>query len=180
MILSYKEAVDKCGSEYKLSQAVSEQQIFKQESGIYSTNQFESELGIIMKKYPKTILSGEYAFYCHGLTNVIPEKYDLATPSKAAKISDSRVHQIYVNNDFFAFGIEEKDVDGITVRIYDKERMLIELLRNKNSMPYDLYKEIIMNYRRIINDLDIRRIQEYAASFPKSKMIRKALDEEVM
>ncbi|MBO4395226.1 MAG: hypothetical protein J5819_02630 [Eubacterium sp.] len=58
--------------------------------------------------------------------------------------------------------------------------MLIELLRGKNSMPYDLYKEILLNYREIINDLDIRRIQEYASVFPKSKMISKALDEEVM
>ena len=58
--------------------------------------------------------------------------------------------------------------------------MLIELLRKKNSMPYDLYKEIIMNYREIIGNLQILRIQEYAAIFPKSKLISKALDEEVM
>ncbi len=58
--------------------------------------------------------------------------------------------------------------------------MLIELLRNKNTMPYDLYKEILINYREIIADLEIWRIQEYAALFPKSKMISKALDEEVM
>ena len=44
----------------------------------------------------------------------------------------------------------------------------------------DLYKEIIMNYREIIGSLEIWRIQEYAAIFPKSKMISKALDEEVM
>ncbi len=180
MILSYKEAVEKYGNEYKLSQAVADQRVFKQESGIYSTDPYESELAIITKKYPKTVLAGEYAFYFHGLTNLVPEKYDLATPSKAAKISDPRVRQIYINNDYFAFGIVEKDIDGTIVRVYDKERMLIELLRNKNSMPYDLYKEIIMNYRQIINDLDIRRIQEYAASFPKSKMITRALDEEVM
>ena len=71
-------------------------------------------------------------------------------------------------------------MDGVQVRIYDKERMLIELLRKKNSMPYDLYKEIIMNYREIIGNLQILRIQEYASIFPKSKLISKALDEEVM
>ena len=108
------------------------------------------------------------------------EKYDLATVSKAAKIRDSRVRQIYVREDLFSLGIVEKEIDGSTVRIYDRERMLIELLRNKNTMPYDLYKEIIMNYREIINDLEIWRIQEYASIFPKSKMISKALDEEVM
>ena len=58
--------------------------------------------------------------------------------------------------------------------------MLIELLRNKNIVPYDLYKEIVMNYREIISDLEIWRIQKYASIFPKSKMISKALDEEVL
>ena len=75
--------------------------------------------------------------------------------------------------------LEEKEISGVTVKIYDKERMLIELLRNKNSMPYDLYKEIIGNYRKIIEGLEIWRIQEYADIFPKSKMIKKALEEEV-
>ena len=180
MLLSYYEAVNKYGSEYKLSKAVSNEKIFKQEHGIYSTERYVSELAIIMKKYPKSVITGEYAFYIHGLTNVIPEKYDLATPAKTAKIMDPRVHQFYIKDEFFSLGIEEKEIDGSIVRIYDKERMLLELLRNKNSMPYDLYKEIILAYREIINNLEIWRIQQYASIFPKSKMISKALDEEVM
>ncbi len=111
---------------------------------------------------------------------MIPEKYSLATSSKAAKITDKRVMQIYVRQDLLPLGVEEIEKNGISIRVYDKERMLIELLRNKNSMPYDLYKEILLNYREIINDLEIWRIQEYAECFPKSKMISKALDEEVM
>jgi len=180
MILSYKEAVQKCRNDYNLKKAVSDGSIFKLEEGVYSTKRYEPEIGIIMKKYPKAVIAGEYAFYAHGLTNVIPEKYDLATSSKAAPITDSRVRQSYMNDKVFLLGIIEKEVDGVNVRIYDKERMLIELLRKKNYMPYDLYKEIIMNYREIIGSLDIWRIQEYASIFPKSKMISKALDEEVM
>lgn len=179
MLLSYKEAVKKSGSAYKLNQAVEAKILFKQEEGIYSTQKYEPELGVIMKKYSKAILSGEYAFFSHGLTNVIPEKYDLATIDKAARIRDTRVRQIYVRKDLFSLGLSEKMIDGISVRIYDRERMLIELLRNKNTMPHDLYKEILMNYREIINDLEIWRIQKYASVFPKSKMISKALDEEV-
>ena len=163
-----------------MTKAVSNGVLFKQEEGVYSTERFEPEIGIVIKKYPKAVITGEYAFYIHGLTNVIPEKYDLATPSKAAPMTDPRVRQSYVNDKVFSLGIIEKEVDGVKVRIYDKERMLIELLRKKNSMPYDLYKEIIMNYREIISSLEIWRIQEYAAIFPKSKMISKALDEEVM
>ena len=180
MILTYNEAVSRFGNAYKLSQAVSDGEFFRLEEGIYSTNKRESELGIIMKKYPKAVLAGEYAFYVHGLTNLIPEKYDLATPSKSAKLVDGRVRQIYVREDIFPLGVEEKEENGVKIRIYDKERMLIELLRAKNTMPYDLYKEIIMHYREIISDLEIWRIQEYASVFPKRKMISKALDEEVL
>ena len=180
MILKYKEAITRYGNAYKLSQAVSNGSIYKLEEGIYSTSKREPELGIIVKKYPKAVLTGEYAFYIHGLTNLIPEKYDLATASKAAKLTDKRVRQVYVREDILNLGIEEKEENGVCFRIYDKERMLIELLRAKNSMPYDLYKEVLIQYRKIICDLEIWRIQEYASVFPKSKMITKALDEEVL
>ncbi len=69
--------------------------------------------------------------------------------------------------------------DHVTCRIYDKERMLIELLRFKNKLPYDYYKEILGNYRMQISNLDIERIQKYAAIFPKSKMINTLLESEV-
>ena len=179
MLMTYKEAVDRSGSAYKLAKAVEEQALYKQEDGIYSTNKYESELGIIMTKYPKAVLTGEYAFYCHGLTNVIPEKYDLATRNKAAKIRDARIRQIYMRDDLFSKGVSEKTIDGATVRIYDRERMLIELLRYKNKLSFDFYKEVLLNYRKIMGQLDIQKIQDYAMISPKSKMILNALQMEV-
>ena len=179
MVMTYKEAINKYGSPYMLSKAVDSGALYKLEEGFYSTNKYEPELDVIMKKYPKAILTGEYAYYLHGLTDVIPEKYDLATPYKSAKLRDSRIRQIYMRDDLLDLGVEEKETDSGLARVYDKERMLIELLRNKNTMPYDLYKEVLLNYREIIGDLQIWRIQEYAERFPKSKMIKKALGEEV-
>jgi len=179
MILTYKECIEKYGSDYHLAHAVAEEAIYRVEPGIYSTNYYSSELEVIIRKYPNAILTGESAFYYHGLTDVIPEKYHLATKAKAARLSDSRVEQIYVRDDLLPLGVIEKNINNVSAKIYDKERMLIELLRNKNGMPYDLYKEIIANYRKIIESLQIWRIQEYASIFPKSKMIRKALEEEV-
>ena len=44
---------------------------------------FLSDLEIIFKKYPNAILTGEYAFNCHNLTDVILEKYYIATKAKA-------------------------------------------------------------------------------------------------
>ena len=49
--------------------------------------------------------------------------------------------------------------------------MLIELLRHKNKLPYDLYEETLLNYRERINNMEIKKIQEYVEVFPKRKMI---------
>lgn len=180
MIKSYSEYVSEYGSQYKFEKAVAAGELHKIEEGIYSDCENVPEIVTITTKYPKAIISGEYAFYFYGFTDVIPDKYSLATRSKASRINDSRVFQIYVRDDIFELGVQNAIVDGYKIRIYDKERMLIELLRNRNTMPYDLYKEILLKYRTIIDSLQIWRIQEYAEVFPKSKMIKKALDEEVM
>ena len=41
MLMTYKEAVDRSGSAYKLAKAVEEQALYKQEDGIYSTNKWK-------------------------------------------------------------------------------------------------------------------------------------------
>ncbi|MBR2067643.1 MAG: hypothetical protein IJ875_05225, partial [Solobacterium sp.] len=88
--------------------------------------------------------------------------------------------QYYVFSNIFNVGVTTLVHRDATVKIYDKERMLIELLRFKNKLPFDYYKEIIGNYRRIIYNLDIERIQDYAERFPLNKMVLKALEMEVL
>ena len=180
MFFSYADCITKYGNAYQLNKALEDGLVFKLEDGIYSDSEYESEVAIISKKYPDGIFTGEFAFYVHGLTDLIPEKYALATKAKATPLVDGRIEQIYTRDDLFNIGVIQMEVDGATIPIYDKERMIIELLRNKNKMPKDLYKEIIGNYRRIIESLEIWRIQEYLDIFPKSKMIKKAFDEEIL
>ena len=63
--------------------------------------------------------------------------------------------------------------------MYDKERMLIELARNKTKLPYDFYKEVLHRYRAQTEALDVRRLQEYLRHFPKAGKIRTVLEQEV-
>jgi len=69
--------------------------------------------------------------------------------------------------------------EGVTVNIYNKERMLIELVRNKRSMGFDYYKEIIASYRKIADKLDVLNIEEYLSSFDKKEYIFRTIQEEV-
>ena len=111
---------------------------------------------------------------------MIPEKYYLATGRGGSKINDERVIQIFENSDALDFGAEMIAYGDALIYMYNKERMLVELLRNKNRLPFDYYKEILGNYRKIINDLDIPLIQDMAMDLPKSRMIMDALQMEVL
>lgn len=53
--------------------------------------------------------------------------------------------------------------------------MLVELLRNKNKLPFDYYKEIILNYRKIINTIDIALVMDYIYALPKAEFVSDAL-----
>ena len=173
MLLSYSECMERWQSDYQNGT------LFRIEKGIYSDKQEVSTLAVITKKYPDSIFTLDSAFYYHGLTDVIPDEYCIATDSHSIALRDNRVKQVYVPSECLELGVMQMQRRDALFRIYDRERLLIELLRYKNKLPYDYYKEILGNYRGLLYELDIERIQVYAERFPKSKMITEALEREV-
>ena len=179
MIYRYTDCVRECAGYYNVKKAIEAGELFQIEKGIYSDQPMESQLAVIAAKYPKAVFTMNSAFYYHGLTDDVPDRYFLATDKNAAKIRDKRVSQIFENSKHLTLGAEAISVESVVISMYSKERMLIELLRNKNKLPNDYYKEILQNYRRLIASLDIQSIEEYMNALPKKKMIEKALQSEV-
>ena len=70
-------------------------------------------------------------------------------------------------------------IEDTEVNIYDKERMLIELIRYKSKLPYELYKEVLNNYRKIKDKLNFIKLYKYAQNFNNS-YIMKTIETEVM
>lgn len=179
MVYLYKQCLEKYGTDYKIKKELEAGALFLKEKGIYSDKEHVPELEIIAKKYPNGIFTLQSAFYYHGLTDVIPEYYYLATTRGASQMKDPRVKQIFENSDGIGLGKMQLDYNGTLINIYDKERMLIELIRSKNKLPFDYYKEIINNYRSMIMDLDLEAISEYAYHLPKMRMVLETLQKEV-
>ena len=179
MIYTYTECLEKFGSKYYINKLVAEGKLYKQEKGIYSDEKYVPVLQVISKKYPKAVFTMNSAYYYHNLTDVIPDYYYLMTSRGTSRIADQRVIQTYENSDQLMLGAEYMQYNSVRILIYSRERMLVELFRNKNKLPFDYYKEIIGNYRRILDDLDIQAIQDYAYAIPKSGMIMEALQMEV-
>jgi len=182
MIMTYKDCIDKYRTDYQLKKALERNEVFQLEAGIYSNDKYASRFEIISVKYPKAIFTMNSAFYYYDLTDSIPKADYLATSRGARKITDSGIKQIYENSNCFGLGKTTVKNNGAIINIYNKERMLVELLRHKNSMPFDYYKEIIENFRLLISngELDLPLIQDYVFSLPKQNMIMKALQLEVL
>ena len=136
-------------------------------------------LAVIMKKYPYGVITSYSAYYYHNLTDVIPDKIYLATDRNNRMISSNKIKQIRMKDELYNLGKTQIDYEGTKINIYDKERMLIDLARNKNKIGYDLYKEIISNYRKQLTSLDTQKIEEYLQYFVNGDKIFEIIQDEV-
>lgn len=179
MVYSYQEILEKYKTRSNLDDAIKKGEIFKIKNNVYSDKQYINPIVVISKKYPSGIITMDSAFYYYNLTDVIPQKVYLATNRNTNKITDEEVVQIFMSKDILDVGKIEIEVNGNVVNIYDKERLLIELVRKRASIPFDYYKEIIENYRRISDDLDMYKIEEYVALFKNEVTLFDILQREV-
>ena len=180
MIYSYNECIAKFGSCYALKKAVADKKIFKIKEGLYTTEKEPRELEIFVKTHKDAVFTMYSAFYYLGISDHIPEKYYVATDKDASKYNSPDVIQYFMNNGLINYGKETIQYTGIDIPIFNKERMLIELIRYKNKIPFDYYKEIVSYYRNHINDLNVSLLFEYLEFFPKKNSIFKAIQLEIL
>ena len=179
MLYNHSEIKKIYKSDYQISKAIEDGNLFKLDKGIYSDKEIINPLIIYSKKYPSAIATMDTAFYYYDLTDVIPQKLFFATPSNYRKISNDMIYQIYVPNDILNQGKIEFDINGEKVNMYDKERLLVELIRKRKQIPFDYYKEIISNYRKISDDLDMYKIDEYLSLYKNDVILSDVLMREV-
>ena len=179
MLYFHKELKEKLKSDYQIQKAVSNKEYFKIENGLYSDMEFVNPLEIVCKKYPEAVFTSDSAYYYYDLTDVIPDYFYLATKRSDTSINDKNIRQIFIPNDLFEFGKTQIEIENIRISIYDEERMLVELIRKKNIIPFDYYKEIISNYRKKTDKLDIYKIQEYISYYKNELSLYDTLMREV-
>lgn len=179
MIYSYREILKKVGSRSMIEKALKNNELFRLKDNVYSDSDLVDPMVVISKKYINSIITMDSAFYYYNLTDVIPQKVHVATSRDARKINDPEVVQYYLNNDILNPGKTQVDVCGDKINMYDRERLLIELIRKRAFIPFDYYKEIIENYRQISYELDMYKIEEYVALFKNEVNLFDILQREV-
>ena len=179
MLYSYQEVLEKYGTRNNIEEAIKKSEIYKLKNNVYSDKKYINPIVIVSKKYPSGIITMDSAFYYYNLTDVIPQKVYLATNRNSNKINDENIVQIFMSKDILDKGKIEININGNKVNIYNRERLLIELIRKRASIPFDYYKEIIENYRDISNELEMYKIEEYVALFKNEVNLFDILQREV-
>ncbi len=179
MIYNYKEIMEIYKNDYNLKKALNKNEIFKLDTGIYSSKKIVSPLVIYSKKYPNSVITMDSAYYYYNLTDVIPSKVYLATDRNADKINNEKIVQTFMAKNILYQGRVNLQTNDGVINIYDRERLLIELIRRKKKIPFDYYKEIISNYRALVDELDMYKIEEYIALFKNDMSLSNILQMEV-
>ena len=180
MVYNYKEVLEKYGNNrYVLEKALDEKELYRIDNSIYSDYLTVDPLIVFSKKYPNAIITMDSAFYYYGLTDVIPSKVYLAIPNGSRTIKRDDVVQTFVSKEILYQGACKVLVEGQEVNMYKKERLLVELIRRKNKIPYDYYKEIIKNYRDIAYELDMEKVEDYISLYKNKTKLSLILRDEV-
>ena len=179
MIYTYKELKNKYNTDYNIKKAMGKREVYKLEKGLYSDKEYVNPLVLYSKKYPKAIITMDSAFYFYDLTDVIPQKVYLETDSHARKIESENIVQLFVDGKILNEGKVTEKIEDEYVNIYDKERLLVELIRKRNQISFDYYKELISSYRESSDKLDMYKIEKYLALYKNEVNLSNALLREV-
>lgn len=179
MIYNYGEIM-KNYTWYNLKKAIENKELYKIDNGLYSTDKNNKEIDIIVKKCNNPIFTFKSAFYYYGISDVIPDKYYIASSKNGTKYNDHIIKQCFMDNKILNLGKTSFYYLGTRISIYTKERLLIEIVRYKNNTSYDYYKDIINYYRNHINEINFQEVVDMLNDFPKKNMILKIIQEEVL
>ncbi len=132
--------------------------------GIYiDSTKIEDNYYIFSLSMQNTIYSHMTALYFHGLSIKAPnDKYDI-TVKRTYNNKHLKNHEVfYVSDDVYELGLTKvKTPMGNSVRAYDIERCICDIIRSKNRMDIELVKHSIREYIKR-KDKDIVKLSNYA------------------
>ena len=127
----------------------------------------------LQNRYRKGIFSHETALFLLNLTDRTPNGYSMTFPLKY-NISAPKTENINccrVKEEFYEIGIiSGKTPCGNTVRLYNAERTLCDILKGRSHVERQFVAEAFKRYTKL-NQRDIPRLSEYAGRMHVEKKL---------
>ena len=133
------------------------------------------EYALLQARSKFAVFSYGTALFLWGLSDRTPHTYDITVPRgtnvSLLKRDNPNLRCHYVQSDTYEIGISETaSPQGATVRLYDKERCICDLIRDKNQIDMQLYSQAIKDYFK--TKPNIRKLLKYGKLFGIEEKIR--------
>lgn len=163
--ITTKEAEDLKVNSTFLSNLVNDKKIERVGTGIYKLPNYPIDNFYILSKSSKNMCySHATALYLHNMSDRIPLVYDVTVPYNysGSLLNNKNVSLRYVKDDIFELGmIDIKTINNLTVKCYDLEKTLCDIIKDKNRMDKEIYSKALKEYARS-KDKDILKLVKYA------------------
>ena len=156
-------------------------EILKKEShGNYILAENEpDEYKIIQNRSEKLIYSHGTALFLHGMSDRVPHTLDITVPqgdniSRIKKTyQNTRFH--YCKKELWNLGIMNVNTPmGYSVRVYDPERCICDLIRDKDNVDKQIYIQAIQEYFK--GKCNPRKMIKYAKEFNIESKVRNYME----
>ncbi len=170
--------IESCGiSRAMIPSLIGDGLLTKEAHGIYCySGELPDEMQILQQRSPKLIFSYGTALFLWDMSDRIPHLWDITVPqgfnASLIKRDNPHIRLHYISADKWKVGITQANTpEGNPVRLYNKERCIIDLVKRRDKIDRQLYLQAMREYFSS-RDTDRNRLLEYARIFRVERSIR--------
>lgn len=148
-----------------LTKLIKEDKIERVSRGVYiKKNVLVDEFIVLQGKSKYAIYSNTTALYLHGFSNRIPIRYDITIKSgyKGSLQREDNVNLFYTKKELLDLGVINYKLDsGNIIRIYDLDKTICDIIKNKKKIDAEIFNKAIREYF-YSKKKNILKLYEYA------------------
>jgi len=180
-ILRASKAIELGVPKHILYEMVRTGELVREAQGIYRLSETPMpgypDLVNLSLRVPRAVFCLISALYFHELTTQIPYDVYFALPRdvKTPKISYPPIRVFHFSQEAYQAGIVEHDLDGVKVRIYDREKTIADCFKFRQQVGIDIALEAIKDYLRQPK-VNVSLLMKYARINRVEKVMRPYLE----
>lgn len=180
-ILRASTAIELGVPKHVLYEMVKTGELVREAQGIYRLSESDPlgnpDLVQISLRVPRAVFCLISALYFHELTTQVPHFIYFALPRdvKTPKIQYPPIRVFHFSEDPYQAGIEEHELDGVKVKIYNREKTIADCFKFRQKVGMDVAIEAVKDYLRQ-PDMDMHKILKYAKINRVERIMRPYLE----
>jgi len=180
-ILRASKAIELGVPKHTLYEMVKTGELVREAQGIYRLSETpmpgNPDLVNLSLRVPRAVFCLISALYFHELTTQIPHQVYFALPRdvKTPKIGHPPIRVFHFSVEAYQAGIVEHELDGVKVKIYDREKTIADCFKFREKIGMDVALEAVKDYLRQPK-VNISLLMEYARINRVEKVMRPYLE----